>query len=167
MGLFRIFAADFSIIKFKKQTMLVHIITSLSIFLLTPPPQYFSQNKGSILINISNIRSNSGKVNVSLFAAADGFPSNSEKSIAFQTVAIQNNQAIIRFDNVAFDTYAIACLHDENGNNKMDTNLVGIPKEGYGASNNAVNKFSAPKFEAAKFPFNAAVLSVNLKMYYW
>ncbi|MDZ7878709.1 MAG: DUF2141 domain-containing protein [Saprospiraceae bacterium] len=145
----------------------------LAILLFLQAPLSVSQNfyttptNGSILITISNIRTNKGKVNVSLFAKGDGFPSNIEKAVALQTVVIQQNKVSLRFDNLPFGTYAVACLHDENGNGKMDTNLVGIPKEGYGASNNAVNKFSAPKFEAAKFPFNAAVLSVNFKMHYW
>jgi uncharacterized protein (DUF2141 family) len=151
--------------------MLLHFITmfllinSQLINLKTEQPN--AQDGGSILINITNIRSNNGKVNVSLFAAADGFPSNPQKAVAVQSVVIQGNQVRLRFDNLPFGTYAIACLHDENGNGKIDTNLVGIPKEGYGASNNAVSKLSAPKFEAAKFAFNAAAFSANLKMFYW
>jgi uncharacterized protein (DUF2141 family) len=150
--------------------MLLHLITMLLLVhshLSVPHPIHSVSTNGSILITISNIRSNNGKVNISVFSKADGFPSTVEKATAVQSVAIQNNQVSVRFDNLPFGTYAVACLHDENGNGKMDTNLVGIPKEGYGASNNAVNKFSAPKFEAAKFPFNAAVLSVNFKMHYW
>jgi uncharacterized protein (DUF2141 family) len=151
--------------------MLLHFMTVLLIIngqlIHFNTPRYIASNNGSILINISNIRSNNGKVNVSLFASADGFPSNPQKAVAVQSVSIQNNKVSLRFDNLPFGTYAVACLHDENGNGKMDTNLVGIPKEGYGASKDAVNKFSAPKFEAAKFPFNSAVLSVNFKMHYW
>jgi uncharacterized protein (DUF2141 family) len=147
--------------------MILHFFTAFLLLFATPTPQNSAANNGSILLTISNIRTNNGKVNVSLFNLADGFPSNVQKAVAVQSVAIQKNQATVRFENLPFGTYAIACLHDENGNGKMDTNLVGIPKEGYGASNNAVSKFSAPKFEAAKFPFNSAVLSVNCKMFYW
>jgi uncharacterized protein (DUF2141 family) len=151
--------------------MLLHFLSTILIFhasvFAERTPQYKPQNTGSILLNISNIRSNNGSVKVSLFSTADGFPNNPNKAVAIQSVLIQKNQVTVRFENLAFGTYAIACLHDENGNGKMDTNLVGIPKEGYGASNNAVNKLSAPKFEAAKFPFNSAVLSVNFKMHYW
>jgi uncharacterized protein (DUF2141 family) len=150
--------------------MSLHYITTFLLVyahLCMPHDVHSVPTNGSILITISNIRSNNGKVNVSLFAKADGFPSAVEKAVAVQSVDIQQNKASLRFDNLPFGTYAVACLHDENGNGKMDKNLVGIPKEGYGASNNAVNKFSAPKFEDAKFPFNAAVLSVNFKMHYW
>ena len=147
--------------------MLLHILAILSMLILEPVSEDLELTNGSIIVTISNIRSNNGKVNVSLFAAADGFPSNTQKAVALQSVSIQNNKVSLRFDNLPFGTYAVACLHDENGNGKMDTNLLGIPKEGYGASKDAVNKFSAPKFEAAKFPFNSAVLSVNFKMHYW
>ena len=47
-------------------------------------------------------------------------------------------------------TYAIGVYIDENDNDKLDTNLLGIPKEQYGFSNNA-KAFGIPKFEAASF----------------
>jgi len=48
-------------------------------------------------------------------------------------------------------TYAIGFYIDANGNEKLDTNFIGIPKEEFGFSNNAMGAFSAPKFEAASF----------------
>ena len=47
-------------------------------------------------------------------------------------------------------TYAIGVYIDENDNEKLDTNFLGIPKEQYGFSNNA-KAFGIPKFEAASF----------------
>ena len=47
-------------------------------------------------------------------------------------------------------TYAIGVYIDENENEKLDTNFLGIPKEQYGFSNNA-KAFGIPKFEAASF----------------
>ena len=40
---------------------------------------------------------------------------------------------------------------DANENKKLDKNFIGIPKEQYGFSNNAMGAFSAPTFEQAKF----------------
>lgn len=147
--------------------MLLHLITVLSMLITEPNSNDLPEKNGAILINISNIRSTTGKVNVSLFSKADGFPSNPQKAVAIQSLPIQGNQVTLRFDNLPFGTYGIACHHDESGNGKMDTNLLGIPKEGYGTSNNAVNRFSKPQFEDAKFAFNEAVMSVNIKMFYW
>ena len=47
--------------------------------------------------------------------------------------------------------YAIAAFLDINANNKMDKNFIGIPKEQYGFSNNAMGRMSAPSFDQAKF----------------
>ncbi len=46
-------------------------------------------------------------------------------------------------------TYAAAVHHDANGNGRMDSNFVGIPKEGYGVSNDARSRFRAPRFSEA------------------
>ena len=48
-------------------------------------------------------------------------------------------------------TYAVTLFIDENNNQKLDKNFVGIPKEKYGFSNNAKGIMSAPKFKKVKF----------------
>ena len=48
-------------------------------------------------------------------------------------------------------TYAIGFYIDTNLNEKLDTNFLGIPKEEFGFSNNAMGAFAPPKFEAASF----------------
>ena len=46
-------------------------------------------------------------------------------------------------------------FHDENANGKIDRNFVGIPKEGYGTSNDAKGFMGPPKYEDAKFELTA------------
>tara|TARA_B100000941_G_scaffold289636_1_gene269449 strand:- start:530 stop:967 length:438 start_codon:yes stop_codon:yes gene_type:complete len=53
--------------------------------------------------------------------------------------------------NVPEGIYAIALFIDANKNMKIDKNFLGIPKEQYGFSNNAMGTLSAPSFEQAKF----------------
>ena len=45
--------------------------------------------------------------------------------------------------------YAVNAFHDENDNGELDTNLVGIPSEGYGFANDPGAAFGPPDFEAA------------------
>ncbi len=47
---------------------------------------------------------------------------------------VRNTQARCDFEDISPGTYALAVIHDENGNGKLDTNWVGIPTEGYGFS---------------------------------
>jgi uncharacterized protein (DUF2141 family) len=60
------------------------------------------------------------------------------------------------FAAVPFDTYAIAALHDEDDDGKMDKNFLGMPREGYAASRDAHFKgIGAPDWEDAIFPHRA------------
>ena len=45
--------------------------------------------------------------------------------------------------------YAVKAFHDENDNGELDTNLVGIPSEGYGFANDPSTTFGPPDFEEA------------------
>ena len=59
--------------------------------------------------------------------------------------------------------YAIALFIDANKNLKIDKNFLGIPKEQFGFSNNAMGKLSAPSFEQAKFKVEGNTLQ-NIKL---
>jgi uncharacterized protein (DUF2141 family) len=63
-------------------------------------------------------------------------------------------------------TYAVACLHDENKNGKLDTGLFGIPKEGTVASNHAKGFMGPPSFDKAKFSFSGTASTMDLRMGY-
>ena len=63
-------------------------------------------------------------------------------------------------------TYAVSTFHDENSNGKLDTNLLGIPTEGVGASNNAKGHFGPPKFDDAKFRFEGGRLDLKIAIDY-
>ena len=105
-----------------------------------------------IVVEVNGLRSAKGVVRCSLFASAGGFPTDPSRAAAL-TVApsIANGHAVCTFENVKPGTYAVGFLHDENNNGKMDTNFLGIPTEGYGASNNARGSMGPPNFDAAKF----------------
>lgn len=61
--------------------------------------------------------------------------------------------------------YALAVIHDENGNGKLDT-IVGIPREGYGFSRNAPVRFGPPRFAAARFTVEGTETSERVTMRY-
>jgi len=51
--------------------------------------------------------------------------------------------AQVAFTDLHDGVYAVSVFHDENENQKLDKDFVGIPKEGYGASNNPKKRWSA------------------------
>ena len=57
-------------------------------------------------------------------------------------------------------------FHDENMNEKLDKNFMGVPKEGYGASNNQKKKMGPPNFDETKFHVGGTEQSVEIKLMY-
>jgi uncharacterized protein (DUF2141 family) len=74
--------------------------------------------------------------------------------------------AKLSFHDVAPGDYAISALHDENRDGKLNTR-IGIPREGFGFSNNPVVRMSAPKFKAARFVVGAAAVSETIRLQYF
>ena len=63
-------------------------------------------------------------------------------------------------------TYAISVYHDANGNQELDTNMLGMPREGYGFSNDARGVAGPPSFQAASFKIGADPAVVDLRLSY-
>ena len=78
---------------------------------------------------------------------------------------IEHEQAVCTFAGIAPGDYAVSAYHDENANGKLDRNLVGMPKEGIGASNDASGTMGSPKFKDARFTYKGGqqTLTIHLK----
>jgi uncharacterized protein (DUF2141 family) len=125
----------------------------------------FSQTS-NIDLTISEIKNKKGLIRVSLFNQDDGFPNDHEK--AFRSISMEITELQLNFNIADLPTgeYALAILHDENENGKMDFNFLRMPKEGYGVSNNAKSSFGPPKFKDAIFLLSSDELSLEINMNY-
>ena len=90
---------------------------------------------------------------------------NEDKIFMGKTVEINaKGTATISLENISPGTYAIAAFLDENGNGKMDTNFLGIPKEKYGFSNNVRPMMRAATFKEASFVVTNKDISISIKL---
>lgn len=101
-----------------------------------------------LTIEISGMKSNKGRVLVALYKGKEDFL---KKRFRGDVAKIKDKKATTVFKNLAPGIYAVSLFHDENNNQKMDTNFFGIPKESYGTSNDAKGFMGPPKYEDAKF----------------
>ncbi len=70
------------------------------------------------------------------------------------------------FKDVPDETYAIV-VHDASNNDQIDTNIIGIPAEGYEALKNKLPFAAAPKFEKNKFSTTSTItITINIKLRY-
>lgn len=104
----------------------------------------------TLSVRVDGLHSEAGTVRMALFSSRSGFPKE-EFAIALRVINISAGGGRTTFSDLSDGRYAIAVYHDENGNEKLDANLFGLPTEGYGFSNNARGTLAAPGFNAAAF----------------
>lgn len=126
--------------------------------------QFGYAQKGPLKITVTNINHLEGNIQVSLYNSKASFikPGKEYKTMIKEVKA---GTETFTFNDLPAGEYAVALYHDENGDGKCNTNMLGIPKEGYAFSRNFIPKFSAPKFEDTKFKQEQGTNMV-IKMHY-
>ena len=110
-----------------------------------------ARSKVRLLVTVTGLRNNKGHVAASLFNSDKGFPDEDKHAVARQIATIKDRTASLVFNDLTPGNYGVALLHDENKNDKMDSNRFGFPREGYGVSNNPKPSRRSPKFSDARF----------------
>ena len=120
-----------------------------------------------IHIEILSIKNSTGTVACALFESAEGFPHDYlSKATNVMVIKIRKSQARCTFEEIPPGRHAIVVIHDENMNGLLDTNMFGVPTEGYGFSNDAKARFGAPTFDAASFVYDGRNLELTIKLNY-
>jgi uncharacterized protein (DUF2141 family) len=109
---------------------------------------------GTIHLQIVGLENAEGVVVVALFDSEEHFEA-PDDPVRRASLAISDHRAEVSWHSLAFGEYAIRSFHDENGNGELDTNWVGIPKEAFGFSNDAMGRFGPPGYDDAKFLFDS------------
>lgn len=116
-----------------------------------------------LTVMVTDLRSPNGQLLFCIFKSAEGFPGDSKFAVNSQV------KRVGKVNDFQVDLppgkYAVAIVHDENGNGKLDTNFLGIPKEGYGASNNPKPRRRGVNYGESEFtlPATGDTISVSLQ----
>lgn len=104
---------------------------------------------GDLSVDVTIAGQRQGAVRAALFDKADGFP----RGAALRTATARTVQgkASLQFTGLPPGDYALTAYLDENDNNKLDSNLFGLPTEPYGFSRNARGMTGPPPFADAAF----------------
>lgn len=117
-----------------------------------------------LVVTVEGVRNNAGEIRAGIFNSAatwlDG-----DKALAGVDVKAVAPRTVLKFENLVPGTYAVAFYHDENGNQKHDRNLLGIPVEGYGFTRDPTVVLSAPSFAECtiEVPAEGAAVAVHVK----
>ncbi|GAA0784368.1 MULTISPECIES: DUF2141 domain-containing protein [Pseudomonadati] len=102
-----------------------------------------------IKIEIEGVNSQPSKIYVQLFSGEANYLNGNALSATYIQAKAGNN--IVTFSNVPAGEYAVRFFQDENNNGTLDTNLFGMPSEGYGFSSNAKPNYGPVAYQDAAF----------------
>lgn len=140
---------------------LLLLVAPVAILAAAPPP---AQENGTLTIRVTNLRSAKGRVHVDLCPQAnflkDGCP-------FAASAPAQVPVTVVIVKGVPPGRYAAQLFHDENGNDKLDRGLFGIPKEGFGFSRDAPIHMSPPKWSDTEFSVAGGAQALQIRMRYY
>lgn len=120
-------------------------------FLVLLPFLATAQNK--LTISVEGVESSIGRINVAVYNKSEGFLKFDE---VYRSDSAQASKGTtyIDIDGLPEGVYALAIFHDENGNNELDTNWLGLPKESFGFSRGRMKAFGPPSFRECAMRIN-------------
>ncbi len=146
---------------------LLKILSLVSTLLFATTATDFPVDTSTLNLSIQNIEKATGNIMVAVFEGEDNFLKD-DKAIASKIALVEKIGALkVSFPNLPHGEYSVAVYHDVNGNQKLDTNLFGVPTEPYGFSNNARSKWGAPKYDVARFQLNQLEQNMVIDVKKW
>ena len=131
------------------------------------PSARIAARSTTIHVTVTDLRSARGVVRACMTGNAKAFPKCRGVTDAHSAVVnAREGTVTLVFEGVKPGRYAIALLHDENGNNKADRTLGMMPREGFGFSRDAKVRMGPPRFDDAVFDVDSAPRRMAIHMRY-
>ena len=119
-----------------------------------------------VSVSVTGLRSAKGQVLACLTNQPRAFPDCAKDPASHKLIVPLNGNTVrIDFGPITPGRYAIALLHDQNGNGKADMVLF-MPKEGFGFSRDAPARFGPPSFNSAAFGVADVPVNLTVRMRY-
>jgi uncharacterized protein (DUF2141 family) len=122
-----------------------------------------SENIGNLKVIVSGLKSDQGDIKIGLFNSAESYQGKTDK-FRGAILPIVDKRAEWLIESIPFGEYAVKLFHDEDKDDKIDRNFIGMPTESIGFSNNAKIGFGPPGFKKAKFLFNSKEMTIVIEL---
>ncbi|MBN1132656.1 MAG: DUF2141 domain-containing protein [Bacteroidales bacterium] len=145
---------------------MIRKITSSLLFIIIIIPTYSQKaGHGTLAIKFTGMQNNVGAIAIGINSSDQGWPR--KPQLEFRWKKTNSNEGILMaaIEDLPFGTYAISALDDENGNLEMDM-ILGVPREGFGFSNNPPIRFKTPSYESCAFKFEQPHMEIIIELNY-
>ena len=114
-----------------------------------------------LTVNIQGVARAEGTLQIAVYDSEAKFRKEMFRAIKLPAAA---GTMTLRVPDLPAGDYAVMVFHDLNGNDKLDTNLLGIPKEPWGASIGEKSVLGAPGWNDARITLTDAGASVTINL---
>jgi uncharacterized protein (DUF2141 family) len=119
--------------------------------------------EGDLTVIINGLDNDEGVVKIALNNSQKDYETNGQ-AYRGREIEINEKTAKWTFEKILFGEYAIKVYHDEDNDDDLGTNFLGIPNEEYGFSNDASGTFGPASWEDAKFLFNSVNDTLHIRV---
>ena len=117
--------------------------------------------KTQVTVIIKNVKVDQGPVYVRVFRGEESY----KKDVGFISDTLgSKSESVEVCVEVPHGEYSIAVFQDINEDGELNTNLLGIPKEPWGMSNNAPARFGPPKWSDMRFTVTNATVTQQIDL---
>jgi len=143
---------------------LVFLIVFISIETAHAGDTQTSHNQtGSITVQLTGVEHDQGTVKLCVCRSEDEYTGKT-KEFCTASTELKSRKAEWVFENMPYGKYSIKAFHDENGNSRLDKDILGIPTEQYGFSNNVRGRFGPPPFVKTAFTLSASQMTIAIEL---
>ena len=119
----------------------------------------------AIDIHIEGLRNTQGIVRLCLTRNEAHFPDCNGDPAAIKRSIPAARAAQVRIEGAAPGTYALAVIHDENSNGRLDR-FMAIPREGFGFSRNPRIRMGPPRIEEVRIEVSGTQVRQTVRLRY-
>lgn len=128
---------------------------------------YSTPSHKQVELHCIHFRNNTGHARIAVYNDPKTFCNESIRPYKEVSAKIINKECVITIGDMPDGDYALTLLHDENEDSVMNYNFLGLPKEGFGFSNNVLPGFIKPRFNDCKIKIvSGNIVSQTIRVRY-
>jgi uncharacterized protein (DUF2141 family) len=106
--------------------------------------------QGDLVVHVRNLSPAGGILRLGVYDEAN-YPNDDSNPVASADADISGTEVTVVLHGIRPGDYAIEAFQDVHRDGKMDTSLLGIPKEPFGFSRDVRPSLAKPSFSSVKF----------------
>ncbi len=131
-----------------------------ALFMLVSVASYAASNP-SLDITITGVKEQTGSLRIAIFNSKETFQKEPHITLA---IPVDSDTIEFSVEELAVGEFAVMLFHDIDSNEKMKTNLVGMPREPWGASLEGTTIFGPPKWKDVMFEHTDTGTSLTIEL---